>query len=516
MKILNDLYLEINRLFIAGSKFAPSDMRISRLLPQLQSIGEKSPVIKRLADMTNDMLKSPTPEIALPDLGVFLLAIMNTQGNINIDLEEQKEHIPFFKELPITTVSYSLLEPTITALTKTGNARYEIVKNAFDSNNINDFRLYSPLAKALDDKYSELVDLVKTIIKSIGKQMIPFLLRDLNIKSKKKSDGARMELLDALNYENIIPLAEQALQEGSTITKVEALKILGREMANEKLLLTYADDKKAAIKEAALIGLVRMDSQKGYEKFLHILQSQHFAPAIQAITYCKNDNYIQDITDILLPKFEKFEAKKKTAEDIQNLHFICKAIYEMGELYSHEAAVKIYEGIFSIQFLSIDYPGYNLADYYFGQAKHVYTPERLCDVFVNYYAANYKRLFNYECMEIILESTKRDIALDYLKKFFMRKQCSIFMYFRAANLLARYMNGKHLFFVAKGIYDELFRNHNNYDSIYNSTQYIFNYPELVNKIFNESGHYDLLEKLKAHYADSKNYYREFADLLQKY
>ena len=37
-----------------------------------------------------------------------------------------------------------------------------------------------------------------------------------------------MELLDALNYEHIVTLAEKALSEGSSIVKVEALKILGR------------------------------------------------------------------------------------------------------------------------------------------------------------------------------------------------------------------------------------------------------------------------------------------------
>ena len=511
MKILNDLYSEIKRLFIAGSKFAPGDMRISRLLPQLQKIGEKSPVIKRLADMTEDMLNSSQPEVALPDLGVFLLAIMNTQGNINIENLTEQENKPFFKELPITTVPYSALEPVITALTTTGQGRYETIKNAFESGNLNDFRLYSHIAKALDDKYAELADLIRTIIKSIGEQMIPFILRDLDIKSKKKSDGARMELLDALNYEHITTLAEQALQEGSSITKVEALKILGRDSTHEELLLTYLEDRKSDVKEAALIGLIRMDSVKGYEKFLQILESKQFDSAIPAVKYCKNNNYIDQITNTIE---DKFKVKSKKYDD--NLYWLSAAINDMGELYSHSIAVKIYERIFNTPPFNTEY---RFSEHYFNQAKHVYTPEQICEVFLPYYSTNH--YFNYDCMEIVLNSEKKNIALHYLKKYFAERWAGNYSYYRSAQLLVRHMESKDLAFVAEGIYEDLTKKGRHiYIFIYEVQRDIFNDPELVNKIFKESGCYDLLTELKDFYANPKNYYnyynKEFSDLLQRY
>ena len=510
MKILSDLYSEVNRLFIAGSRFAPGDMRIAKLLPQLQQMGEKSPVMKRLADMTEDMLNSSEPEAALPDLGIFLLAIMNTQGNICTENLTEQENIAFFNELPYTTVPYSTLEPSITALTTTGQGRYDIIENAFEAGNLNDFRLYSHIANGLEDKFSELANYMGTVvIKSMGEQMIPFLLRDLDIKGKKKSNGVRLELLDTLNYEHIITLAEEALSEGSPVVKVEALKILGRDSAYEELLLTYTEDKKDVIKEAALIGLVRMDSAKGYEKFLKILQSKQFDPAINAIRYCKNPNYIDEITDIIADKFENNDG---------TLSMLSFAVNNMGESYSHEAAVKIYERIFNTPVFKTRY---EFIQHYFFQAKHVYTPEQICEVFVSFYAANNSRLFNYECMEIALNSNKKSMALNYLKLYFNKQWSANYTYYQAAYLLAKHMDGKDLDFVAKGLYEVLTKKDGSvYTAAYYAEEFIFRYhPELVNKIFKESGSYELLKQLKnLHAYDLKMQYncRNFAELLQNY
>ena len=49
IQVLSDLNTEINRLFVAGGKYAKGDARVAKLLPTLQKMGEKAPTMKRLA-----------------------------------------------------------------------------------------------------------------------------------------------------------------------------------------------------------------------------------------------------------------------------------------------------------------------------------------------------------------------------------------------------------------------------------------------------------------------------------
>ena len=49
MKPLYDLQQELNRLFIAGSKFAKNDPRLQKHVPILKKLGEKAPVFNKLA-----------------------------------------------------------------------------------------------------------------------------------------------------------------------------------------------------------------------------------------------------------------------------------------------------------------------------------------------------------------------------------------------------------------------------------------------------------------------------------
>jgi len=153
--ILNDLHGEVNRLLIAGAKFATNDPRISKHLPMLTKMGERAPAIKKLAEMTHDLLTTNEPEAALTDLGVFLTSILSTQGDTNAELEEAAFD-PIITSPPQTTATYSTLRPVITALSTIGSNRYETLEAAFKEGNLQDFRVYPYLSKGLGDKYAPI------------------------------------------------------------------------------------------------------------------------------------------------------------------------------------------------------------------------------------------------------------------------------------------------------------------------------------------------------------------------
>ena len=530
IQILDELNTEIDRLFIAGAKFAPGDVRIMKLLPNIQKIGEKTPVIKKLADMTEALLKSEQPEIALADLGIFLGAIMNTQGDICIDGLTKQECIVFFDYIPQTKVPYSIIEPIITTLTTPGSTRFEVIKKAFKSGHLEDFRLYAHIAKGITGRNSEMTEYIaKTIIPSFGKVMIPFLLKDFDIKGDRY-DAKRLEVLDILDYEDIVPLAHEAVANGTAAVQAEALKILGKDASCEKLLLAYADDKKSATKGAALIGLVRMGSAQGNEKMINTLLSKTFAPAIAAIPFCKDPVYIEKITAAMVLIFENFEPKNIDSRPLIEINSM------LAKHENPEIATSIYECISRTDAFSKHPIFYET---FFTQASQVYVPSKLYDTFAPLYENGTSVLYTNnmnDCtldvrwadlfikkrdifrMELLIESEAKEKILKYLR-LYINSQDARTDYGKAAQILGQHLDASDLTFVAKALFDAATKVQKKHAISLNSMcHHIFDNKELTLKIFKESGQQILLDRLKEIYKrNTYDYYeRKLGKALEKY
>ena len=200
LPIVADLYNEVNRLYIAGARFATDDPRLVKIIPALEKMGEKSAPIKKLADLTQTLVKSQEPEKALDELGVLLYAILNTQSDVCLPSPIEENINVSFSKIPKSVLPYSALAPIINALTNKGSNRLEIIKNAHEQGQTNDFRLYSYLVKGLGDKYTEIPNyLAKTVIPSLGAVMIPFLQKDYE-KTTGKAKEFRHSLLENLRF----------------------------------------------------------------------------------------------------------------------------------------------------------------------------------------------------------------------------------------------------------------------------------------------------------------------------
>ena len=198
--VIADLYNEVSRLYIAGARFAGSDPRLAKIIPTLEKMGEKSAPIKKLADLTKALVESSEPEKALDELGVLLYAILNTQSDACLTSPAEENPEILFSKMPRSVLPYSALAPIINALTNKGSNRLEIIKNAHELGQTNDFRLYDYLVKGLGDKYAEIPNyLAKTVIPSLGAVMIPFLLKDYE-KTVGKAKEFRLSLLENLGF----------------------------------------------------------------------------------------------------------------------------------------------------------------------------------------------------------------------------------------------------------------------------------------------------------------------------
>ena len=198
--VIADLYNEVNRLYIAGARFATNDPRLVKIIPMLEKMGQKSAPIQKLAELTANLVKSAEPEKALDELGVLLYAILNTQSETCPSLPIDNGTEVFFDKMPKSILPYSTLAPIINALTNKGPNRLEIIKNAHEQQQTKDFRLYGHIVRGLGDKYAEIPNyLTKTVIPSLGSVMIPFLLKDYE-NTIGKAKEFRLSLLEKLEY----------------------------------------------------------------------------------------------------------------------------------------------------------------------------------------------------------------------------------------------------------------------------------------------------------------------------
>lgn len=264
---LSDLREEINRLVIAGSRFANNDPRLQKLLPVFEKMGEKAPVFKKIAANIDALLTAPTTESAehLTALSTLLYAVLYTQGKSNVE-GDITDQVPMMNiDTVKTPLTYLELQPTIEALTTTGSGRYEIINDAFNRGLIHDVRLYSYIARGIEDKYSEIADFIKNnVIPAIGTPLIPFLLQDFECVDNK-SNALRIELLDELGYALPDKMIQTIMNGNDAKLQVALIPSLSRDEQYLPLLFDAAKSKKKAIKEAAFIGLARSQTTEAWD-----------------------------------------------------------------------------------------------------------------------------------------------------------------------------------------------------------------------------------------------------------
>lgn len=322
MKLLYDLQQEINRLFIAGSKFAKGDPRLQKHIPVLAKLGEKAPVFKKLATDIEDLLNTDSLQSAdkLMSISTLLYSVLYTQGDsVETDVQEseQKPNIPIGEVN--TEYSYLQLKPVMQALTISNSGRLEILKDALERNVFNDSRTYQYLDIALGDKYAELCDYVeKTIIPKVGKPIIPFLLQSFRYEDKTEHTR-RLRLLYQFGYPKIQKMIDKIMAESLPALQAEAVIILADDPKNEELIIKLADDKNKLVREASYKALAKYGTRTSLEKLKDIYINNktkgNQAPIVAALASSKLPFFFQEVFDQVGKSFEEFIALDKDEKD---------------------------------------------------------------------------------------------------------------------------------------------------------------------------------------------------------
>ncbi|MCR8630016.1 HEAT repeat domain-containing protein [Paenibacillus radicis (ex Xue et al. 2023)] len=288
--VLYEVHQEVRRLFIAGSGVAAGDFRLSKLLPQLQKLGESAPVFRRLAEAIQQTLEanSESSSVKLLELGTLLHSILYTQGSSELS-GELKRFEPS-GSLGITNVHYRKLRPLIDALTQRGPGRLEIVRQAKEEGLFHDMRTHIPAVVGLEDTYTEIADyLAEAVIPSIGAPVLPILMKQFQLNGGK-ADARKLLLIHRIGGIEYRELFQQAVDAGSTDVRLAAIDIWSNYAEFEGRLVELSRDKKKEVRRAALFALAKHPSDKAIDALMNALAGKDYSIALEPIQDCLDDH----------------------------------------------------------------------------------------------------------------------------------------------------------------------------------------------------------------------------------
>ena len=323
MKPLYDLQQELNRLFIAGSKFAKNDPRLQKYISILKKLGEKAPVFNKLAQEVEALLQAESQQYAekLLSVSTLLYSVLYTQG-VTIQAEATKAlQEPNVSIADVnTTYSYLQLKPVLQALTQSNSGRLEVLKDAFERGIFKDSRTFGYLSYALADKYTELADYVlQTIIPTCGQAMLPFLLSDFRLEDRTEN-VRRLRLLHQLKYTEMDSLIDKVFAEDLPNLQAEAIDILveKKDEKTEDFIISLASDKNKVVRGAAYKALAKLGTQRSidklYELYSNNKQKGNAELLANAIATVPLPSHYQPFVQKVRERFEALLAMDETDE----------------------------------------------------------------------------------------------------------------------------------------------------------------------------------------------------------
>ncbi|CAM4217515.1 HEAT repeat domain-containing protein [Saccharibacillus endophyticus] len=333
--LLQELYGELRRLYIAGSDLAADDFRLKKLEPKLSALGERAPVFKRIAEGIAALIGRSEPSeraARLQDVSTLLNSVLATQGQTAADVGDEAKLFPaaFRDQLPdlATNRSSRELGEVRQALSSSGSGRYEVVLSAYERGLFDDLRILPMAVHALGDSYSEIADLAaEKILPSYGAAIAAYLLKDLDIQGGKEHER-RLQVVqkigvnpaDRASLDKLISAAE----EGGAKIAPAAIACLGTDPECEQRLLDWSRDSKKTVRESAYFALSVLDSEAARSRLYEALNGKDEWVASEAV----QSSISQALAESLIKLYEEKlqDRAEKKVDSIKDLRPLLTAL----------------------------------------------------------------------------------------------------------------------------------------------------------------------------------------------
>jgi len=249
---------------MAGTSLLADDFRLRRVCETFKPLAAASPVFAKIGQLTEQLL---SPDISHPQ-GALLYAVSLTDavictlGAVDVAGEITPLEIVGSEETAdamIVNAPYSVLKELLEGLEGTGGACYRIREE--HPALFRDYRVKYAMVKALGASYSELADLVQTMLFCEDASIVPLLKKDFNPKGKMEM-VRRLQLIGSIAGAEENDFYREMLPDATKDIRLELLRLLRLDQSNIELLLQLAQTEKGKNKEMALESLGCMDDDR--------------------------------------------------------------------------------------------------------------------------------------------------------------------------------------------------------------------------------------------------------------
>ncbi|ANF95754.1 HEAT repeat domain-containing protein [Paenibacillus bovis] len=344
--LLQEVYQEVRRLYIAGSELSAGDFRLQKLLPRVEQLGERAAVFQKIAEGIRELIQplaaagqESASAIKLQRLALLLFSVLRTQGSTTAAGELQP--VTSRPASLTTTYTYRKIAPLQQALTTTGGGRHEIVKEAFAAGIFQDLRTLPLAIGALNDVYVEIADMAaEQILPSYGAPIIPYMLEHFD-RSGGRLEARKLKVIYRIGGTDYMELYAEAAESGSEEVRTTAIAMLRGHEEYTPSLIRWTRDKKKSIREAAYAALAGSRSQDAMECLYHAFHSKD----IELVTAALREEMAGELTEKLLLDYWKDVEQVLTEQEekqLDKLQMRIEAYVSLFCLSDHALLNKLY------------------------------------------------------------------------------------------------------------------------------------------------------------------------------
>ena len=344
---LYELKNRLENVAVVGINLAKDDFRLKRAVEQLKEYSTAAKVFKQIYDMGNELISTDDEDKCdlFLDLLALLDAVLCTQattysGDKPQEINTITKNKDFYKEL-----HYSELSPLVSAFTREGGGRLNIIMDTIESNPeiMNDFRVKACMIHGLSDKYSEIADRMVEELKKQGKDIVP-ILKDGFDPQGKRNMLSRLEIIASLCREEENDFYKYCIENGSKEVKEDAIGYLSFDQSNIDYLLDLTKTEKGKLKNKAFEALSYMSDNRAAEEWGKFLKKK----TLDNLEYLRGTNqqwgmdYINDfienyVTEIKNKTLKTAEERRTVEYDILKVSpFVLKNRNEKSLLFCKE------------------------------------------------------------------------------------------------------------------------------------------------------------------------------------
>ena len=274
---LYELKNRLENVAVVGINLAKDDFRLKRAVEHLKEYSTIAKVFKQIYDMGNELISTDDEDKCdlFLDLLALLDAVLCTQattysGDKPQEINTITKNKDFYKEL-----HYSELSPLVSAFTREGGGRLNIIMDTIESNPeiMNDFRVKACMIHGLSDKYSEIADRMVDELKKQGKDIVP-ILKDGFDPQGKRNMVSRLEIIASLCKEEENDFYKYCIENGSKEVKEDAIGYLSFDQNNIDYLLDLTKTEKGKLKNKAFEALSYMSDNRAAEEWGKFLKKK--------------------------------------------------------------------------------------------------------------------------------------------------------------------------------------------------------------------------------------------------